>query len=84
MKADSYGTPTEQARYRMGWMTPTERKKDGQQTRCASCRFFHFDEGTDGWGGLRLKARCGHPMAAGETGQATRENALCAKWEIKA
>lgn len=83
MKADSYGTPTEQARHRMGWMTPTERKKAGGEKRCASCRRFFWEDYRTGDGGFGVKPRCGHPMASGETGMATFENAVCDKWERK-
>ncbi|NMG29327.1 hypothetical protein [Aromatoleum evansii] len=84
MKADQTGTPTEQARYRMAWVTPTERKKAGREQRCATCNRFFMESYAKGDEGRGVKLRCGHPMASGETGMATTENAVCDKWERKA
>lgn len=83
MKADQTGTPTEQARHRMGWITPTERKKAGGEKRCATCKYFFMESFTRRDEGIGVKLRCVHPMAAGEMGMATSENALCDKWERK-
>lgn len=84
MKADQRGTPTQQARHRMGWMTPTERRKAGRPKACLTCSHFHLEPGTNGWGGVSVKIRCGHPMTTGETGFATAESAVCDQWEHKA
>lgn len=83
MKADQTGTPTEQARHLMGWVTPTERKKAGREQRCSTCSFFSFEFFTRGDEGRGVKLRCGHLMAFGETGMATSENAVCNEWERK-
>ena len=52
MKADTYGTPVEQARARMGWKTATEARAAGipDGHRCARCRFRRTRESTGGGG----------------------------------
>lgn len=81
MKADQMGTPTEQARYRMGWMTAPQRRAAGNATRCDTCAHFTIDFPTVRGGGIRTVIRCRHPMATGKEGMATREAATCEKWE---
>ncbi|MCB1909953.1 MAG: hypothetical protein KDH15_21540 [Rhodocyclaceae bacterium] len=83
MKADRYGTPTEQARSSMGWLTATQRRETGVERRCASCAHFSLNPYTNGEGGRGVAVLCIHPMAGGHRGMATRENALCGKWEVK-
>lgn len=83
MKADTYGTPLEQARARMGWKNATAARAAGiaDGRRCATCRFRRIRERTGGWGQMILTPYCEHIDAAGENGHATRESATCNRWE---
>ena len=88
MKADRMGTHTEQVRFRMGWKSPTERKADAALAlsgkRCETCKSQYLKEipSREG-GGPNYSPYCGHPHAAGEFGHATRESAVCDRWELK-
>lgn len=83
MKADSYGTPVEQARARMGWKTATEARAAGVSLtrRCAQCNFMQRRQSVGGWGQTILTPFCENIAAAGENGHATRESATCNRWE---
>ena len=85
MKADSYGTPTEQARARMGWKTATQARIAGisAERRCAACKFRWIRESTGGWGQMILTPYCGNIHAAGERGMATRDSCTCNRWESR-
>lgn len=88
MKADSNGTPTEKVRARMGWMSPAQRKagafSDEARLTCAKCKYFWLKEIPSRDGGCpNFSPYCGHPHAAGERGHATRESAVCDRWEMK-
>lgn len=85
MKADSYGTPTEQARARMGWKTATQARIAGVpiDQRCTTCVFRYIRESRGGWGQAILTPYCGNIYAAGENGMATRDSCTCNRWERK-
>lgn len=76
MRADYCGTLSEQARYRLGWITPTERKERCSRgelkpghicgQKCQTC--VHLDSS-------------GKHCALGNF--ATRPNAYCDRWQLK-
>lgn len=80
MKADAFGTMTEQARARMGWKTDAQRKAAGETPDGKSCNSCDYSE-------IRLvmrrdesiggSLRCAHPLAPGRGGMATRATAIC-------
>ncbi len=84
MKADACGTYTEQIRARMGWKSPSQIKAlvTVPETRCSGCRYFHRKRIDKRDGGVDFSPYCCHPMAGGgNSGHATRETALCNRWE---
>jgi hypothetical protein len=88
MKADRMGTWTEQVRARMGWMSPAQRKASAApgelRLTCSGCKHFYLKEIPNRDGGVgNCSPYCGHPDAAGRMGHATRESALCDRWEMK-
>ncbi|MCK7581052.1 MAG: hypothetical protein MZV65_39605 [Chromatiales bacterium] len=40
MKADKYGTPTENSRWSTGWMPSRERKAARIESQCRNCKSF--------------------------------------------
>ena len=84
MKADISGSPSEHCFARMGWVPPKEAKAKGLRP-CVECRSFEWGSATKSDGGCSILYRCFHPMTFGNPGkgQATKENASCAKWEKK-
>jgi hypothetical protein len=86
MKADAQGTPVEQARARMGWMTTTEARIAGiaRNRRCSTCCSARLNFSTDGDGALVLSVRCVHTEAGGIEGHATRLSCTCKRWDTKA
>lgn len=40
MKADQFGTPSEQLRWEARWKTPTEARVQGCQDRCRQCGWY--------------------------------------------
>lgn len=87
MKADRMGTYTEQVRARMGWLSPAARKAANAtdpRLTCAKCKHFYLKEIPNRDGGVPgASPYCGHPSAGGTVGHATRESALCDRWEMK-
>lgn len=88
MKADRMGTYTEQVRFRMGWKAPSERTSSERALsgrRCDTCKHHYLKEipNRDGGASPNYSPYCGHPHAYGEFGHATRESAVCDKWEWK-
>lgn len=84
MKGERLDPCAQHARYRMGWMTPTERRKAGRPSACVTCRHFELESGSNEWGEAIAQLRCSHPMTTGATGFATAESAVCDQWEPKA
>ena len=71
MKAQQYGTPTEQLRWSAGWKSPTERRESGTESRCRTCRSI---VDADAVSHLNGSPKCLL------LGLATRSNALCDHW----
>lgn len=87
-KACSSGTMCEQIRFRMGWKAPSERTSSERALsgrRCDTCKHHYLKEipNRDGGASPNCSPYCGHPHAYGEFGHATRESAVCDKWEWK-
>lgn len=40
MKADPFGTWSEQVRHAVGWLTPAQAKAQDQSQRCAQCHYY--------------------------------------------
>ena len=83
MKADACGGYTEQIRARFGWKSKAERKAAGADlTRnCGNCHFREFKEIARADGGYNFSPYCCHLETPGDSGFATRESAICDKWE---
>lgn len=51
---------------------------------CRTCRLFYLKEVPSRIGAAdSTSPYCGHPHAAGEMGHATRDGAVCDRWELK-
>jgi hypothetical protein len=87
MKADFSGTASEKARANMGWQSPSERKAARKIDRkvCCNCRLFFLKETPNREGGCsgNYLSYCGHPLASGKVGHATRDTASCNHWDMK-
>ena len=82
MKANPCGTMSEQARHKMGFQTPSERKASGNDRKgiCRECHYHEvriYKKGDESTG---YSIRCAHLMTSGD-GFATRETAGCEQFK---